>query len=161
MRKMKILTIKNKKDEGFLRTPVPPTDLSSMTKADIRAIITDMRRTLSETADGVGLSANQVGLSVRLFIVRYDNKFYAVFDPVITKRSDEEELESEGCLSVPGIQLPVSRSKRITLSGRNQAGKKITLSASGILARIFQHETDHLDGILFTDRVSENTSINY
>lgn len=151
---MKILTVHNKKEEAFLRTPVAGTDLTALKKADIRTMITDMRRTLSATDDGVGLSANQVGLSVRLFIVRYDNKFYALFNPIITKRSDEEELETEGCLSVPGVQLPVPRAKRITITGQNQAGKKLTISASGILARIFQHETDHLDGILFTDRVS-------
>lgn len=148
----RILTIDDLNDLKFLRTPTKAFDFATHSKEEVRDLVKRMRKRLAETHDGVGLSANQVGLSDRLFIVNYDGKFYSVFNPEIVKMSAEIEDGEEGCLSVPNTYLNVPRAKRITLLGYGQNGKRIKVNASDVLARIFQHETDHLDGILFIDR---------
>jgi len=102
---------------------------------------------------GVGLSGNQVGLDWRVFVAESDNIFFAVFNPKITKFSEEQEELEEGCLSVPKVFIPLKRSYRVTLEGSDWNGKKIKLKASGVLARILQHETDHLNGKLILDYV--------
>jgi len=104
-----------------------------------------------QLAGGIGLSANQVGLEWRMFIANYRNKFYAIFDPVISKHSVEKETLEEGCLSIPETFVEVPRYLWITLEGLDQNGKKIKIRTSGIMARIFQHELDHLNGKLITD----------
>jgi peptide deformylase len=109
----------------------------------------------------VGLSANQLGFDWRLFIVEVsdDNgklKFYAVFNPEIIKASKNKIILEEGCLSVPGIWGLVERPEQIILAGFDKNGRKIKIKAWGLLARIFQHEADHLNGILFVDK-TKNT----
>jgi peptide deformylase len=148
----KILTIQNKSEEQFLRTKIEPFDFGAHSKDEIREIVKEMRTALAHSDDGVGLAGNQIGFSHRLFIAYYDHKFYAIFNPEITKFSKETEKEYEGCLSVPGIDRKVERAKQITIEGQKQNGKKIKMNVQGVLARIFQHETDHLNGILFIDR---------
>ena len=106
-------------------------------------------------SDGVGLSANQVGLDWRLFVAEYNKKFYVFFNPEITKKSEDMEILEEGCLSVPNVFVEVARHKSATLEGNDRTGKKIKIKAFGILARIFQHETDHLNGKLITDYLSK------
>jgi len=108
-------------------------------------------------ANGVGLSANQIGLNERFFVAEAPDsqgkqKFYAVFNPNITKLSEEISTVEEGCLSVPETWGPTPRSYRITLEGQDIKGKKVKFKVWGLLARIFQHEVDHLDGHLFVDR---------
>lgn len=106
---------------------------------------------MMKKSDGVGLSANQVGLDLRIFVAEHRNNFFAVVNPTIVKFSKETEFMEEGCLSVPGIFVEKERALFVTLEGFDPNGKKLKLKASGVLARIFQHETDHLNGKLIAD----------
>ncbi len=157
---MKILTIIDKKDEKFLRRKTKPVNHSDFSKAELRKLLNEMRSAM-RTADGIGLSANQVGLENRFFIAELPdrkkgaNKIYAVFNPEITKRSGEVTELEEGCLSVPGKYGRVPRYEKVTLSGLDQNGKPVKIKAWGLLAHVFQHEVDHLDGILFIDKAKE------
>lgn len=168
---MKILTINNKTEEKFLRKRAADFDFSTLstnlglkfTKKEIHQLITEMRQTM-KAANGVGLSANQIGLDLRLFVAelpqslnRKNSKpeFYAIFNPILSKPSDKKTVMEEGCLSVPGIWGDVERPEKITLSGFDKNQKKIKIKAVGFLARIFQHEVDHLNGALFIDKATE------
>ncbi len=113
-------------------------------------------------ARGIGLAANQVALPYRLFIINpsgdpEDKELEQVFiNPQIVKRNGSEEGE-EGCLSLPEIYGPVSRAERITVEAFDLNGRDFAMELTGIHARVVQHENDHIDGVLFTDRVSEAT----
>ncbi len=108
-------------------------------------------------APGVGLAAPQVSISQRVIVVEYAEnedqkpKLFIVVNPEIVKPSEEKELGIEACLSIPGIAGEVERHSSLTVKGLNRFGKPIKIKASGWLARIFQHEIDHLEGVLFTD----------
>jgi len=108
-----------------------------------------------EKAEGIGLSANQINLDMRVFVAKVENKFYAIFNPQIVKKSVSEIVAEEGCLSVPQLYGEVFRPERITISGYDKNAKKLKIKAWGLLARVFQHEIDHLDGKLFIDRVEK------
>ncbi|MGC9603518.1 MAG: peptide deformylase [Minisyncoccia bacterium] len=154
-----ILKIENKKNEKFLRQKTEKFNFKEHSPKEIRALVKSMRETMKK-ADGVGLSANQIGLPLRLFVAQVPDaqgkpKFYAVFNPEITKISKEMEILEEGCLSVPEIWGPVERHYRLTLTGEDMNGKKLKIKAWGLLARVFQHELDHLNGGLFTDKARE------
>ena len=146
-----IFTVNNKEQEKFLRRKTSCFDFSKHDKKEIREIIKNMRLEMTK-AIGLGLSANQVGLDMRLFIAKAGGKQYAIFNPTITKFSKEVVIMEEGCLSVPQLYGPVERPEKVTLEGFDTSGKKIKIKAWGLLARIFQHETDHLNGILFIDK---------
>jgi peptide deformylase len=146
-----IWTINNKEQEKFLRRKASEFDFSKHDKKEIREIIKNMRMEMSK-AIGIGLSANQIGMDMRLFIAKADGKQYSIFNPVITKFSKETTVMEEGCLSVPETYGEVERPEKITLEGFDASGKKIKIKAWGLLARIFQHETDHLNGVLFIDK---------
>ena len=155
----KIVTVAEKRDEKFLREKTRPFKFEERTAREIGEFIREMRQSM-KGADGIGLSANQIGYAVRVFVAQVsDNngrmKFYAVFNPEIEKVSSEKILIEEGCLSVPGIFGSVPRPERIVLRGLDRNGKKIKLNAWGLLARVFQHEVDHLDGKVFLDRTKE------
>lgn len=172
---MKIFTIADKNEEKFLRTKTADFDFSQHSKSDIDKIIKMMRETMTK-AKGIGLSANQIGLNMRLFVAQIADKplerdknnkiimpspesmrFYAIFNPKIKTpllRNKKTEME-EGCLSVPGVYGMVKRYEKIALIGQDIDGKKIKIKANGLLARIFQHETDHLNGVLFIDKCKE------
>jgi peptide deformylase len=150
-----IVTIKEKTNEKHLRKKCVPFDFSKYTKQEIRDLLRRMRETMRR-ANGVGLSANQIGLPFRVFVAQVPDaqgkpKFYAVFNPVLSKLSKETETLEEGCLSVPETWGPTERHYRLTLTGQDQNGKPIKLNAWGLLARVFQHEVGHLDGKLFID----------
>lgn len=121
-----------------------------------RRLIEDMIETM-RACGGVGLAANQVGISKRIFVFNpftdEDWKADALINPVIVKRRGRETLE-EGCLSLPGINGKVCRSKCLTLEGLDIKGKPVRFEAEGLLAKIIQHEIDHLDGILLIDRLN-------
>jgi len=121
---------------------------------ETRALVKKMRK-LMKQADGIGLAANQVGVPLRLFVAQVDKKFYAVFNPEIVKTSKEKALFEEGCLSLPSYFGPVERAQKVTLVGMDPYGKKLKITASGLLARVFQHEVDHLNGALFIDKAKE------
>lgn len=151
---MKIYTVNNKKEEKFLRRPPSLFDFKKYTKSEVREIVKAMK-TEMENADGIGLSANQIGLDIRVFVAKVDNKFYAVFNPKITKKSEEVAEGEEGCLSIPGKYDEFPRPEKITLDGHDKNGKKIKIKAWGLLARVFQHEVDHLEGKLFVDHLKK------
>jgi len=107
--------------------------------------------------EGVGLAANQVGRLRRVLVVGIDEDEYVLINPVIEARSDETEVLAEGCLSIPGIQVEVERPVAVTVSGQDAAGEELRFEAEGLLARVFQHEIDHLDGVLILDRTDRES----
>ena len=107
--------------------------------------------------EGVGLAANQVGRIKRILVAALEEQEYVIVNPVIEESAQTTEIELEGCLSIPGIQVEVERPTAVTLSGQDASGAPLRLEASGLLARIFQHEIDHLDGVLILDRTDRKS----
>lgn len=107
--------------------------------------------------DGVGLAAPQLGVSTRLVVAGYGQEFHVVANPKIVERSNEIEIDVEGCLSLPGLQGNVKRYQDIIIRGMDRNGESIEIKATGLMARVFQHEIDHLNGTLYIDRVELNT----
>lgn len=126
---------------------------------ELQNLVDDMVETMRE-APGVGLAAPQVNASLRVIVVEFGDeeddsvpsKLYTVINPEIIRSSQEMETGPEGCLSIPGFQGEVERISEIIVKGQNRFGRPVRIKAGGWLARIFQHEIDHLDGVLFTDR---------
>ncbi|HSM70431.1 MAG TPA: peptide deformylase [Anaerolineales bacterium] len=129
---------------------------------DLHSLIDDMVETMRE-APGVGLAAPQIGISERLVVVEYymreededvedaPKKVWAVINPEIVKASEEKVMGVEGCLSIPGLVGEVERHEEVLVKALNRHGKPMKVKAKGWLARIFQHEIDHLNGVLFPD----------
>jgi peptide deformylase len=127
--------------------------------AKTKTLIADMFETMY-AYHGVGLAANQVGLLQRVVVIDIRNgEPLAMVNPVITKRSSEGGLGDEGCLSMPGVVMPVMRAKQITVEYRDEKGRFQKLAAHGLLARAIQHEVDHLDGKLFVDHVDDKQKV--
>jgi peptide deformylase len=118
----------------------------------VRELIFDMLETMKEN-NGMGLAAPQVGKSLRLCVIRFERKTYILINPQIKSKSWGKEISEEGCLSFPGQFIPVKRSKKVKVTALNKSGKEIIIEAEGLLARALQHEIDHLDGILYIERV--------
>lgn len=155
---MQIWTIDNKKQKKLLRSKLKEFDFNDLAKKEIDDLVREMDKSMQE-ADGIGLSANQVGLDMRVFVARWDGKFYAVFNPEIKEASKEKTLIEAGCLSIPNKYGEVERAESVVLHGYNKQGKKIKIRAWGMLAHIFQHEVDHLQGKLFTDRMKRGAEL--
>jgi len=160
---MKIITIKNKRDEKILREKTADFDFGKLNQKEIKKLIDDMRKQMIE-AQGIGLAANQIGMNVKIFVAQIPNekggvKFYAIFNPKIEKISSSKSVMEEGCLSVPETYGEVERPEKITLTGYDQNGKKIKIKAWDLLARVFQHEVDHLNGKLFIDKAKNLRTI--
>lgn len=125
----------------------------------LQTLIDDMIETMRD-APGVGLAAPQVGISERLIVIEYGDdekedapkKLYVVVNPEITRTSEETVVGIEGCLSVPNLLGEVERYEAVTVKGFNRRGQPVTIKAKDWLARVFQHEIDHLDGIIYVDR---------
>ena len=107
--------------------------------------------------EGVGLAANQVGRLRRVLVASIEDDEYVLVNPVIEARSEETEVLAEGCRSIPGIQVDVERPVAVTVSGQDATGGEVRFEAEGLLARGFQHEIDHLDGVLILDRTDRDT----
>jgi peptide deformylase len=121
-----------------------------------RKLIGDMFDTMRD-APGVGLAATQVGVLERIFVYEHEEERGALINPVITSRSRRKEEGEEGCLSLPGLVYPVERPVRVSIKGMNEDGQEVEIAdATDLLGRIFQHETDHLDGVLFIDHLPED-----
>jgi peptide deformylase len=118
----------------------------------LRALAEDMSETM-RAAPGVGLAAPQVAVSRRLFTFDSGEESGAYANPQIVWRSPETQEGEEGCLSIPGIFFPVTRAMKVRVHARTVDGATVETEAEGFLARIFQHEIDHLDGVLFVDRL--------
>lgn len=160
-----------------LRTIITPENPTLRRKAHVvkdfqdpalQKLIDDMVETMRE-APGVGLAAPQVAVSQRLVVMEYapgsedlpedatppEPKLYIILNPEITAKSEEMVDGAEGCLSIPGYAGNVLRHKAVTVKAFNRKGRPIKIKAEGWLARIFQHEIDHLDGVLFIDKASK------
>jgi peptide deformylase len=132
----------------------------------LQRLVDDMLETMRDEP-GIGLAANQIGVPQRVIVVELpkdeedpqSGRTYAVVNPKIARSSREQEEMEEGCLSVPGLVGDVYRSVEITVKGQDLRGKKIRIKARDMLARVFQHEMDHLDGILFIDRIDDPSKI--
>jgi peptide deformylase len=130
--------------------------------ADVRTLINEMVEAM-RAAPGVGLAAPQVGVSSRVIVVEFGDeedeeapkKLYALINPEIVEASEEEKVNAiEGCLSIPRLVGEVERYQRVVVKALNRHGKPVKLKAEGWLARILQHEIDHLEGVLYTDRAA-------
>lgn len=146
---MEIITVDSPK-ANVLRRRAQPVRVVTR---DMQAVIDEMFRTLSEV-HGVGLAAPQVGVSRRFFVAHVEDRKIVLADPEVVHQ-EGEEVATEACLSIPGLLGDVPRAQRVTVRGRNRRNRFITIEASGLLARVLQHEIDHLDGILFTERVRD------
>jgi peptide deformylase len=107
--------------------------------------------------EGVGLAATQVGRLKRVFVAAVEDDEYVIVNPVLTDRSETTETATEGCLSIPGIQVDVERPTAVTISGQDVSGSPLQIEASDLLARVLQHEVDHLDGVLILDRTDRQS----
>ncbi|NGZ74001.1 peptide deformylase [Saccharibacillus alkalitolerans] len=118
---------------------------------NVQKLMSDMAETMYD-AQGVGLAAPQVGILKRIIVIDVgdENGLIAMINPEITAR-EGEQFGPEGCLSIPGLNGDVRRAMTVTVKGLNRDGEEFTVTGSGLLARAFQHEIDHLDGVLFTD----------
>jgi peptide deformylase len=159
-----IVTIAQKSGEDFLRTKTIPFDFSQYSKEEISALVLHMKK-MMRLAHGIGLSANQIGLPWRVFVAEIQDtngnmKFYSVFNPIVERVSDARVAFEEGCLSVPRKFGPVERPREIIIRCHNKFGKPLKIKAWGMLARVFQHEIDHLDGALFIDKASHTRDTN-
>lgn len=117
----------------------------------VQKIIKGMLDTMDE-ANGAGLAAPQIGESLRICIIRCEGETFILINPKITAYSREKEIGEEGCLSFPGKFIPVKRSTKIKARFVDEKGNELKIKAEGMLARIIQHEVDHLNGILFINR---------
>ncbi|MBU1179477.1 peptide deformylase [Patescibacteria group bacterium] len=130
-------------------SPVKPEEISG---PEIKKLIADMREWIKK-ADGVGLAAVQIGALKRVILVEVDGELKVFINPKITRKSWKKTAIEEGCLSVPGKHGYVNRSEKISVKALDESGKEIKLRAAGVPAIIFQHEIDHLEGILFIDKI--------
>ena len=144
-----IITFPNeilKRETEKIRDPKSP---------EIRALVFDMLETMEKTSNCLGLAAPQVGKAVRLCIIKLDGKTHILINPEIKSKSWAKIVMEEGCLSFPGEFMPIKRPKKVIVVAQDRDGQEMTLKADGLLARALQHEIDHLDGILFIERVSK------
>lgn len=132
-----------------------PTKLVDEINGEVKDLIQHMYEVMHEN-NGVGLSANQIGVSKRLFVYDVGEGPKAVINPKLEERAGEQ-LGYEGCLSVPGLQGEVPRSDTVVVEGLDEDGNPVRITAEGFLARVFQHEIDHLDGFFFIDRADPDS----
>jgi peptide deformylase len=124
---------------------------------DLRRLVDRMKR-LMKDAYGVGLAGNQVGMLRRLFVFQKDeDEVAALVNPRIIDRSDETDVEEEGCLSIQGVRVPVERSLTVIIEAQDEEGRDVRLELEGLIARVAQHELDHLDGTLILDRTDDES----
>jgi len=142
----------------LLRKKSTALPLTKISQPKIQQLLLDMEKTMIEK-DGAGLAAPQIGQNIRLIVINHDNKTIFLINPQITKKSWAKDTDEEGCLSVLNekgdiIYAPVERYRKINCIYWDEKGYKKKISAEKMLARIIQHEIDHLDGILFIDRLA-------
>jgi peptide deformylase len=136
--------------DPVLRTPA---DAVTTFDKELRVLVRDLTETMID-APGAGLAAPQIGVSLRAFVYDVDGSIGHLINPTLDL-SDEEQDGDEGCLSFPGLAYPTKRAMRAVAKGQNMHGDPVVIEGSELLARCVQHETDHLDGILFIDRLDE------
>jgi peptide deformylase len=134
--------------------PVLTTPADEVTTFDkeLRVLVKDLTETMLD-APGAGLAAPQIGVGLRVFVYDVDGVTGHLVNPVITTLSDDEQDGDEGCLSFPGLAFPTRRRMRAVATGLSMHGEPVTIDGTEMLARCIQHEVDHLDGVLFIDRM--------
>jgi peptide deformylase len=124
--------------------------------AELRRLVKDLTETMLDEG-GAGLAAPQLGVGLRVFTYDVDDVLGHIVNPVLAFPDDEEQEGPEGCLSIPGLYFDTKRRLNVVAKGFNQSGDPVQLVGSEMMARCLQHETDHLDGILFVDRLDADT----
>jgi peptide deformylase len=135
--------------DAVLRTPCEPV---TSFDAELRRLVADLMDTLLGEPGRAGVAANQIGVDARVFVYDADGQRGHLVNPTV-ELSDELQDGDEGCLSLPGLYFPTPRAMHAVARGFDQHGEPLTISGSGFLARALQHETDHLDGKLYVDRL--------
>jgi peptide deformylase len=150
---MAVLSIRKYGDPLLRRRAEPVGEITP----EIRAIVADMIDTMYDEV-GIGLAASQVGVALRLIVVGDEEGrgAQALINPVVTDQGGQATAE-EGCLSIPGVFAPVTRSAWVKVEARDADGNQVSIDARGLRARVLQHELDHLDGVLFIDRLDPVT----
>jgi peptide deformylase len=146
-----------RRDIRVIGDPVLREHAREVTEFDraLRKLARRMIRTMKD-APGVGLAAPQVGVLQRLLVYDVDDDPRVLANPVLDEFSEETEEADEGCLSVPGVTMPVARPVSVRVRGRDEYGEPVDFRAEGFEARVIQHENDHLDGVLIVDRTSRS-----
>jgi peptide deformylase len=140
--------------DPVLRTPA---DQVTVFDKELRTLVADLTETMLD-APGLGLAAPQLGVSLRVFTYHVDDEQSGhLVNPVLHFPSDEEQDGEEGCLSIPGLKFDCRRRQHVVAHGQNMYGDPVTVEGTEVLARCIQHETDHLDGVLFVDRLDAQT----
>ncbi|MFA6422561.1 MAG: peptide deformylase [Candidatus Buchananbacteria bacterium] len=151
---LKIITI----PDPILRKKSAQLLIREIKSKEIQELIPEMIKTMHKS-DGVGLAAPQIGKSIRLVVIRHKDGDLVIFNPKFLRKSLAKEMGEEGCLSVPLKYGMVKRHKKIILKYIDQNGEQKKITAEGLLARVIQHEADHLDGILFIDKAIDITEL--
>lgn len=135
-------------------------EVADISDAEIQRLIEDMQETLTIAKNGIGIAAPQVGRNLRVFVVSPALGLNQIvfINPVITKISEKAKLMDEGCLSVPSLYGKIKRAESLKIEAFNQNGRKFKMKADGLVAQLFQHEVDHLNGTLFKDKAETITS---
>jgi peptide deformylase len=139
--------------DPVLRTPAEPV---TSFDAELRALVTDLMETLLGAPGRAGVAAPQIGVSARVFVYDADGHRGHLVNPTL-ELSEETQSGDEGCLSIPDLYFPTPRAVHATARGLDQHGDLVTITGSGFLARVLQHETDHLDGRLYVDTLRGDT----
>jgi len=150
MSKLNIIT----HPSAYLRKISAPVKKRYIPLPDCQQLIGDMIETM-RLSDGIGLAAPQVGKNLRIIIVLDGDKPLVFINPKLYRKSWRKVETEEGCLSIPGVWGKVKRHYAVSVTGLNQKGEKVRLRARGLLAVVFQHEVDHLDGVLFIDKAKK------
>ena len=143
-----------KSNDPILKTKTEPFDFSSPTNDLLSSEIIPQMLQIMKTNGGIGLSAPQVDLPLRIFIMKIESNEFICINPVILGKSSDKEKIDERCLSFPGLRLTVSRPKSVIVEYQDPTGKTISAELEGMEARCFLHELDHLNGVTFDKKVS-------
>lgn len=161
------------KDNKILRAVAADLPLAEIGSKKIQTLLKNMKAVLDDCPDGAALAAPQIGVSLRIFVVSKkifmndegllpDNAKDLVFiNPRLTKVSKRSKKLEEGCLSVRGFFGEIQRAEKATVEAYNEFGQKFSYAGSGLMAQIFQHELDHLDGILFIDKAKNLAKVDF
>ena len=151
---MSVRIIRTEGDTILRKTSKEVTELTD----NLKVLISDMKETMNDS-NGVGIAAVQVGVLRRIIVVEdtNTNEQKVFINPEIVEKSEEHEIDTEGCLSVPGMKGQVDRALKIKVKAKNENMEDVEFEAEGLYAREIQHEVDHLDGILYIDKVEEGT----
>jgi len=142
-------------DIRYLGDPVlrtPTLEVTEFGTPELRQLIQDMLETMVD-APGVGLAANQIGVGLRVLTYAVEERVGHLVNPTVELSEELQEGDEEGCLSLPGLSYPTARAMHAVARGFDEMGRPLTLEGSGLMARMLQHEVDHLDGGLYIDRL--------